>query len=535
MHAPGANAALRALVLAGLWPWLLLTGCGHSPPPKPSAPAKIAAKPVAITPLDWLPAESFALLHLDVDQIRTQLPLPLLAKELTVEQHTLLERTHAVVIALGVVHGGAEPALAGVFIGDYDAQINPLLLAGEQRIDLSDRGREIWSTGSDVWLRTPEGHWIGGERTVADELLTPPSARAQRLSAQAWTAPPNEPYFASAALHVTPDLQAALAQVERDSFAALLAQAGPALRELRDVRISALPEGDGLRLLGLFDFASALGAASGELVLRGLFALLRAGVDELGTPAPGSPEDAAPQVLAALEAAQIGASGTRLRADLFFDGPQLAALGRMMQHARDEPAQVAVPPYQPPAPEQLAEQQRMARADRTFGKVVDKVIDLAGPDVQLRDGLHPQSGKPGTPFLVVRSTAPGAHRQMLRAALAAKRMQVVPIARGFADHPTELGIFRAQDEAAVLIARGTGEAREPGLSKRLATLVRSWSKRDALQVAVAASDYLAVELTAVPADPDRYVSELLALCPHADAAQQRAQLLERRTLDCFLQ
>ena len=46
MHAPGANASLRALVLAGLWPWLLLTGCGHSPPPKPSAPAKIAAKPV---------------------------------------------------------------------------------------------------------------------------------------------------------------------------------------------------------------------------------------------------------------------------------------------------------------------------------------------------------------------------------------------------------------------------------------------------------------------------------------------------------
>jgi hypothetical protein len=113
-------------------------------------------------------------------------------------------------------------------------------------------------------------------------------------------------------------------------------------------------------------------------------------------------------------------------------------------------------------------------------------------------------------------------------------MQVVPIARGFDGRPAELGIFRARDEAAVLVARGTGEARAAGTSKRLATLLRGWQKRASVQVAVAADDYVAFELTAVPDDPDRFVRELLELCPDAKADEQQKQLLEQRRLDCFL-
>jgi hypothetical protein len=546
LHFRAAACTLLGSSLA----WLVL-GCGGSSPARPTPAARAAAKPVAAQPVDWLPAEAFALLHLDVDQIRSQLPLPLLAAELTVDQHTLLERTHTLIVALEVA--GTEPALAGVFIGDYDARINPLLLSDHPQ-RASDPARELWLAGTDVWLRTPEGYWVGGERALAEAILTPPAARKQPLSSRPWTAAPNEPYFLSAALHVTPPLQDALrAQAERESFAALLAQVGPALLDLRDIRLSALPSGDGLRLVGNFDFASELGAQSGALVLRGLLAALNAAVPEGGA-APGSRAHAAATVMAALDAAQIAvgndavpalrggaaSDGTRVHAEISFDAPQLAALARLLQDD-DEPEKeglaVAAEPYQPPSAEQLAERERVARADPTFGRVLDKVLAQAGPDLELRDGFHPQTGKPGTPYLVVRVAQPNAlaQRQQLRTMLRAKNLQVVPIARGFEGRPSELGIFRARDEPAVLIARGTGEARAEGTSKRLAALVRGWQKRTSLEIAVAADDYLAVELTAVPADPDRFVRELLELCPNAKADDQQRQLLEKRTLDCFLQ
>jgi len=527
------RGATRVHVVSSL-AWLVLAGCGHSPPPAPAVkpPAPV---PVAVAAIDWLPSASFALLQIDADQVRSQLPLEQLAARLSPEQHTLLERTHTVILAFDVV--GGEPAMAGVFVGDYDARINPLLLADKQRVRTDDPARELWRAGEDVWLRTPEGHWVAGEAGLADALLTPPAARAKRLSSQPWTAAPSEPYFASAALHVTPPLQTALRkQAERESFAAMIAQFGPALLELRDVRMTALPDGDGLRLRSSLDFQSELGAQGGALVLRGLLALMGAAV----------PQDAEPQAAAdsallmeAIDGAQIGVVGTQVRADIALDGPQLAALGRLLKD-REQGAAIASdapPAYQPPSAEQLAERQRAIRADRTFGKVLDAVLERAGADVELREGRHPQTGKTGTSFLTVR-VAPAngpALREQLRAALLDEGMQVVPIARGFEGQPTELGIFRARDEPAVLIARGTGEARAKGASKQLAAQLRKWQVHTPLEIAVAADDYFALDLTAVPPEPDLVVRELIALCPQANAAEQRRQLVEQQRLDCFLQ
>ncbi|HMI89969.1 MAG TPA: hypothetical protein VK509_01335, partial [Polyangiales bacterium] len=417
-----------------------------------------------MTAIDWLPSASFALLQIDADQVRSQLPLERLAATLSPEQHTLFERTRTVTLAFDVVNG--EPAMAGVFVGDYDARINPLMLADKQRvrIESQDPSRELWRAGEDVWLRTPEGYWVAGEAELADALFAPPAGRAKRLSSLPWTAAPKEPYFASAALHVTPPLQAALRQqAQRESFAAMLAQVGPALLELRDVRMTALPEGDGLRLRSSFDFQSELGAQSGALVLRGLLALLSAAVPDDGE--PQATADSA-LVIAALDEAQIGVVGTQVRAEIALDGPQLAALGRLLEASerRAAIARNAPPAYQPPSAELLAERERAIRADRIFGKLLDGVRARAGGDVELREGRHPQTGKIGTSFLIVRveSASAPALREQLRETLLDEDMQVVPIARGFEGQPTELGIFRARDEPAVLIARGTGEARAKG-------------------------------------------------------------------------
>jgi hypothetical protein len=533
----GAQGETRAHFVARIAPGivgLVLAACGHSPPQHSTAPAAVP-KPIAVAPIDWLPSASFALLQIDVDQVRMLLPLELLAGKLSPAQHTLLERTHGLILSFGVL--GAEPVMAGVFVGDYDARINAMLLTGEPKRRSEDASRELWLSAEDLWLHTPEGHWVAGERELADELLAPPASRAKRLSSEPWTKAPSEPYLASAALHVTPPLQAALReQAQRESYAEMIAQVGPALLELRDVRMTALPEGDGLRLRSSFDFASELGAQSGALVLRGLLALLSAA----GAPDPhlgtGSPDGAL--VAAALDGAQVEVVGRQVRAEMTLDGPQLAALGRLLEEGEPDATLAAdgLPAYEPPTAEQLAERHAAVRANAVFAKVLDRVLAEAGADLELRDGLHPQTGKAGTPFLLVRVEQPSApaQRQRLQAALRGKGLQVVPVARGFEGRPTELGIFRARDEAAVLVARGSGEARAAGTSKQLAALVRSWQKRASVQVAVAADDYVAFELTAVPADPDRFVRELLELCPDAKADEQRTQLLEQRRLDCFL-
>src|SRR5262245_7405678 len=78
----GGNApALRGG--ASLAALLLLAGCAHSaaPPNRPKAAEKPAPRAPA-APIDWLPADSFALLQLDVDQVRFLLPMPLLAAKL---------------------------------------------------------------------------------------------------------------------------------------------------------------------------------------------------------------------------------------------------------------------------------------------------------------------------------------------------------------------------------------------------------------------------------------------------------------------
>jgi hypothetical protein len=541
-----------------------LVACGHAPPPATSATPAVARKPAPVAPIDWLPSGSFALLHIDADRVRSQLPLELLTAELKPDAHTVLERTHSVTVAFDVTEG--EPAMAAVFVGDYDQRFNPLLLAGQAERLGEDAARELWLAGGGAWMRTPEGYWLVGEPELGNQVFSAPASRAKRLSSEPWTAAPSEPYFASAVLHVTPPLQAALRQqARRESFAALIAQVGPALLELRDVRMTALPDGDGLRLRSGFDFASELGAQSGALVLRGLLALVGASIPNNAGNAAGGPQDlssqhmpgadptgAAPRaedaeldqaavlVMQAIDGAQIGVSGRQVRADVAFDAAQLGALGKLLRANERRGAAIAAEPrpaYQPPSAEQLAEREQAARADPTFGKVLDLVLARAGTDLELRDGLHPQSGKSGTRFLVVRvaqASAP-ALRGELRNALRGRGMQVVPVARGFEGRPSELGIFRARDEAAVLIARGTGEASAQGTSKRLASLVRSWQKRAAVEVAVAADDYFALELTAVPADPDRFVRELLELCPQAKPEEQRRQLLEQRRLDCFLQ
>src|SRR5262245_10200661 len=108
----------RSAAPRGFAALLLLAGCAHSaaPPNRPKAPEKPAPRAPA-APIDWLPADSFALLQLDVDQVRFLLPMPLLAAKLRPELHTLLERTHALIVA--VRSDGPEAEVAGVFVGDY--------------------------------------------------------------------------------------------------------------------------------------------------------------------------------------------------------------------------------------------------------------------------------------------------------------------------------------------------------------------------------------------------------------------------------
>lgn len=515
---------------------IALAGCAHAPPKQTATTSAAKPAPVLQTraekPVDWLPADAFALVHLDVDQIRALLPAALLAGKLQPELHELLERTHAVSVA--VVADEDEPLLSGVFAGDFDARINPLLLAQPPRTRQLDATRELWIAGGDLWLRTQEGYWVSGERGVIDALFVPPERRAHRLSEQAWTAAPSEPYLASAVLHVTPPLRAALKrQAERDDFAALVAQVGPALLELDDVRMTVSPEGDGLHLLASFVFASELGAQSGALVLRGVLAVLGARLD------PDS------ELSRSLDAARIEVSGRQLRAQLALDGEQLAALGRAIdglmneKNEKSEPAAIAktASPYEPPSAELLAERERAARAEPAFAKIVGAVLAQAGSDIELHEGNDSKSGKPGKPFLIARvpEASALAQRAQLAETLGKKGFQIVAVRRGFDGHPAELGIFKARDQAAVLIARGTGETLAPGTSKQLAALLRGWQARAAVQLTVADSDYFAVELSAVPADPERFVRELVAHCPRVNAEQEQRQLLEQRTLDCFLE
>lgn len=527
--ARAAHQSSLALACAAL---LALGACAHAASkPAATVPAKApapSARAQPEKPVDWLPADAFSLVHLDVDQIRALLPGALLADRLQPELQELLERTHGVTVAL--IAAQDEALLSGVFVGDFDTRINPLLLAKPPRERQIDPTRELWLAGNDLWLHTGEGYWVSGERGVIDALLVPPAQRAQRLSAQAWTAAPNGPYLASAVLHVTPDLRAALKrQAERDDFAALVAQVGPALLELDDVRMTVSPEGDGLRLACSFVFGSEQGAQSGALVLRGVLAVLGARLE---------PDSALSR---ALDAAQIDVAGRQLRAQLALDGPQLAQLAHALDGlmSEKEPAAIAksASPYEPPSAELQAERERAARAEPTFAKIVDAVIAQAGNDIELRAGNDAKTGKPGKPFLIVRVAQAGApeQRAALAQALAKQGFQVVAVSRGFEGRPTELGVFKARDQAAVLIARGTGDDVAAGTSKQLAALVRSWQARAPAALLVADDDYFAVELSAVPADPERYLQELFAHCPRANQDQARKQLLAVHVLDCFLE
>jgi hypothetical protein len=539
-----SQAANRSSLGLACAAWLAFGACAHSPAqPATAATAKNpapSAQAAPAKPVDWLPAGAFSLVHLDVDQIRALLPGALLADRLQPELQELLERTRAVTVAL--VAAQDEALLSGVFVGDFDSRINPLLLAKPPRERQIDPTRELWLAGDDLWLHTAEGYWVSGERGVIAALFVPPAQRAQRLSAQAWTAAPSEPYLASAVLHVTPELRAALErQAERDDFAALVAQVGPALLELDDVRMTVSPEGDGLRLLCSFVFGSEQGAQSGALVLRGVLAVL------------GARLEADSALSRALDAAQIdvtGIDGTApalrggarlLRAQLALDGPQLAQLARALDAlmSEKEPAPIAksASPYEPPSAEVQAERERVARAEPAFAEIVDVVIAQAGNDIELHEGNDARTGKPGKPFLIARVAQARApeQRAALAQALAKKGFQVVAVSRGFEGRPTELGVFKARDQAAVLIARGTGEDVTAGTSKQLATLVRTWHARSPVQLLVADDDYFAVELTAVPADPERYLKELFAQCPRANQDQARKQLLAVHVLDCFLE
>jgi hypothetical protein len=329
---------------------LSLAAC-HAPAAEPTLPAK-AAK-VDLSParqLDWLPAQASAILHFDLAKLRaTRLYgelAALLPEHPPIRQ--VVERTSSVRVA--VVSEGPEPRIVAVFAGDYDAHVNPTVLAGDSLAPRDIHGVRVLEhmRSHDLWFATPEGFWLCSEQALFSEVFTPPETRPARLSAQSWARAPEAGPLFHGAISMSHDWREQVAADLTDPISSAMFL--PAVQELSVLTFDVESDGSGGTMLELAaDFASSRGAQSAAFVVQAAILTAKAQAQEREAapqPPPASGRDEAFELGRALgrsfgdllDHLVLDVQGTRLSASLLLDE---AVLEELRAQVRDAAAQAA--------------------------------------------------------------------------------------------------------------------------------------------------------------------------------------------------
>jgi hypothetical protein len=261
---PGLVSALSAL--------FVVTACGaHKQAPTSNARVERALDLSPARQVDWLPANASAVLHFDVAKLRStrlyQELQGLLPARPPVRQ--VLERTDNLRVA--VVTHAAEPQIVALFSGNYDTQVNPSMLGGEQLEAREQEGVRVLehARSHEHWFRTPEGFWICSESALFSEVFPSPDTRSARLYGQPWARAPQGESLLHAAVLMSPVWRDEAAQNLTDPISSSLFL--PAVEELSVLRFDVETDGTGGYMLELSaDFASSRGAQSAAFVVQAL-------------------------------------------------------------------------------------------------------------------------------------------------------------------------------------------------------------------------------------------------------------------------
>ena len=242
--------------------------------------------------VDWLPADASSVLHFDLAKLRaTRLYrelAELLPREPPVRQ--VLERTESVRVG---VSSGQAAEIVILFAGDYDARVNPTVLAGDSLEPRDMQGVRVLEhmRSHDLWFRTPEGFWLCSEQGLFADVFAPPETRPHRLGTQAWARAPRDGALFRGALALSPLWRKQLAEDLTDPVSASMFR--PAVEDLTVLTFDVESDGAAGYMLELSaDFASSRGAQSAAFVVQAAILTAKARAQE----APPSPPGQTPPV-----------------------------------------------------------------------------------------------------------------------------------------------------------------------------------------------------------------------------------------------
>ena len=188
---------------------LLLAACGASADVSVATGSAadsvtIAPPPAALEPMDYLPAETYALLTVDVGRLRSSPYYPAVVEalkstdEMPPEEeevlHQLLERTEKAWLAV-VPHGTRQGGDVGciLFEGQYDrGQIESALQAlltpseREQLHEVDVAGHRGLESGSGMVVELDDQHWLMGPPQRVRALVQSPPGGITAMADPAW-------------------------------------------------------------------------------------------------------------------------------------------------------------------------------------------------------------------------------------------------------------------------------------------------------------------------------------------------------------
>jgi hypothetical protein len=295
--------------------------------------------------IDWLPADAAAVAYLDVAALRQTELYRVLAPHLPEHPplRRVFERTDTLRIA--VVPRGPEPALVGLFHGDYDDHAHPAGLSDEAMEHATLDGRDVLvrPSSGDRWFRTPEGFWMVTEEALWSKVASAPEARPARLSASAWARPLSTPHFLHVAITMSPLWREQVAASVTDPL--LQAMFMPAIEELEVISFDLLPDAnEGLALRLGADFSGARGAQAAAFIVQAGVVAARAHAQGMVFPDDVQERGVADAELAAgqqagalfgqmLDQLDVVVEGKTLRATLVMPGEEVARVRDQLSEA----------------------------------------------------------------------------------------------------------------------------------------------------------------------------------------------------------